>query len=211
MIFSMSDSLCTKEALDQFSKLKPLARNSLVAFNEQRFSDGQEILSELKVQLDSAKNNTSINSDDYRNDLWVLDRYIDFLSKYGHTWENIVNQRFSDSWLSLQDSLDFLRLIKKFSNIDIHFLEDQLVELERTYPYNVFFSIGLPLNALSAAFAEKILTLRSAYTFEDTFMVESWHMRSPGTSFSSITLQWSPALKISAAWCPTMTKESNST
>lgn len=138
----MNDVLRTAEARELFENMKPLMRAALVAINELHFSDGQGALPNLKARLGAAKNNLVVSGDDYFNDLWVLERYIDFLSKYGHTWESILDHRFSESWNLLQDSLDLLRLIKKFSNIDIHFFEDQLIELERTYPYNVFFSIG---------------------------------------------------------------------
>jgi hypothetical protein len=138
----MNDDLRTVEAHELFGNMKPFAQASLVAINELRFSDGQSILLDLKTQLESAKNSVVSDGDDYRNDLWVLERYIDLLAKYGNTWSSIHDHRFSESWCLLQDALDLLRLIKKFSNIDIHFFEDQLIELERMYPYNVFFSIG---------------------------------------------------------------------
>jgi len=138
----MNNELRTEEACELLGEIKPLARASLVAINEDRISDGHDILRDLRGLVDSAKSNAIASSDDYRNDLWVIERYIDFLEKYGHLWKSILDQRFSKSWCLLQDSLDFLRSIKRFSHIDIHFFENQLIELERTYPYNVFFSIG---------------------------------------------------------------------
>lgn len=137
----MNDDLRTVEAREIFGNMKPLARASLVAINELRFSDSQSILMSLKTQLESVKNSVLFD-DEYQNDLWVLERYIDLLETYGNTWSSILERRFSESWCLLQDSLDLLRLIKKFSNIDVHVFEDQLIELEHMYPYNVFFSIG---------------------------------------------------------------------
>ncbi len=138
----MNNELCTAGARALLGKIKPLARASLVAINENPFSDDHDLFRDLRDLVDSAKSNAVAGSDDYRNDLWVIERYMDFLEKYGHLWKSILDQRFSESWCLLQDSLDLLRSIKKFSHIDIHFFEDQLIELERTYPYNVFFSIG---------------------------------------------------------------------
>ncbi|MBI5791875.1 MAG: SEC-C domain-containing protein [Rhodocyclales bacterium] len=138
----MSDALCTQEALDLFGKLRPSIRCALAAFNDQCFPDGQEVLCGLKSQIELVRDKSASASDDYLNNLWVVDRYLDFISKYGLTWESIVNQHFSDSWCSLQDALDLLRLVKRFSRLDISFFEDQVIELERAYPYNVFFSIG---------------------------------------------------------------------
>ena len=122
--------------------MKPLARASLVALNDYRISDSQCALRDIRALVDSAKSNAVADGEEYLNDLWVIERYIDFLAKYGNLWESILDQRFSESWCLLQDSLDLLRLIKRLSHIDIHFFEDQLIELERTYPYKLFFSIG---------------------------------------------------------------------
>ena len=138
----MNNELHTVEARELLGEIKPLARAALGAINEDRFSDSHNLLRDLRALVDSAKSNAVADSDDYRNDLWVIERYIDFLEKYGHLWTSILDQRFSESWIRLQDSLDLLRLIKRFSHIDIHFFVNQLIELERTYPYNVFFSIG---------------------------------------------------------------------
>jgi len=138
----MNSELRTVEAQELLGEMKPMARASLVAINEHRFSDGQDALLNLRALVDSAKSNVAADSDEYLNDVWVIGRYIDFLAKYAYLWNSILDQRYSESWCLLQDSLDLLRSIKRFSHIDIHFFEDQLIELERTYPYNVFFSIG---------------------------------------------------------------------
>lgn len=76
------------------------------------------------------------------NDFFVIRCYVDFFSYYGQLWRLIAEEKFSASWDKLQDAMDALRLIRRFSHIDISALEEQLIELEKTYPYNVFFSIG---------------------------------------------------------------------
>ena len=55
--------------------------------------------------------------------------------------------KFSESWGALQDCLDYLSTVRRFSEIDICAFEDQLVELEKTYPYNIFLSAGLIVDA----------------------------------------------------------------
>lgn len=80
--------------------------------------------------------------DAFFDDLYVLDRCVDFLMTYAHVWRLIGQSDFTTSWVVLQDALDLLRLIKRFSAIDISYFENQLTELERAYPYNVFCSIG---------------------------------------------------------------------
>lgn len=138
----MSKYLHTDQASNVLDLLKPHVKRLLVDFNEHRFIHGQEAVSEVRKVLATAKAAANIVDEDYLNDMYVLDRYVDFLSTYGVLWEKVIDRHFSASWSSLQDALDLLRLIKRFSQIDVDFFENQLIELERTYPYNVFFSIG---------------------------------------------------------------------
>lgn len=147
----MNNELRTEGAKGLLGEMKPLAREALVETNELRFSEAHDLIQNLRALAGSAMNNASAEIDDYRNDLWVIERYIDLLAKYGHLWKSILDQRFSESWCLLQDSLDLLRSIKRFSQIDIHFFEDQLIELERTYPYNVFFSIGATVESFECS------------------------------------------------------------
>jgi len=80
--------------------------------------------------------------DAFFNDLFVLERCIDFLSAYGHVWCLIAQGQFAASWDALQGALDLLRLIRRHSCLDIAGVETQLIELEKAYPYAVFFSLG---------------------------------------------------------------------
>lgn len=126
-----------------FESIKPFARKVLFALNEQRLSDCYKAVDELRGVLITAKQTERSPAEDLLNDFYVLDRYTEFLSSYVGLWGNIFNHKFTTSWISLQDTLDLLRLVKRFSQIDVEFFETQLVELEKTYPYNVFFSIGV--------------------------------------------------------------------
>ncbi|MBP9598462.1 MAG: SEC-C domain-containing protein, partial [Desulfobacter sp.] len=109
--------------------------------NKKSFEDCLEKARQLELKIIDKHNNIQQN-EDVINDFFVLSRFIDFLSAYMNLWKKLLNHEFSSSWNSLQDSLDLLRLIKKFSSINIGFFEDQLLELEKTYPYNIFLSIG---------------------------------------------------------------------
>ena len=75
--------------------------------------------------------------------LFVLDAYADFLSAYADLWEELAKETFGESWNSLQEALGLLRVIKRFSDIDVSFFERQLLELEQAYPYGVFASVGM--------------------------------------------------------------------
>lgn len=132
----------TINAYNIFGHLKPIARNVLVSFNNKYFHEGQENIKQLReilleaIQYDGSKN------EEFLNDIFVINRYIDLLFNYGLLWEKITTDQFSSSWDSLQNCLDLLRIIKKFSRINVEFFENQLLELQRLYPYNIFCSIG---------------------------------------------------------------------
>lgn len=132
----------TINAFNIFGNLKPIARSVLVSFNNQHFDEGQEGIKQVReallesIQYDGSKNEA------FLNDIFVINRYIDLLLNYGSLWEKITANQFSSSWDSLQNCLDLLRLIKIFSKINVEFFENQLLKLERLYPYNIFFSIG---------------------------------------------------------------------
>lgn len=95
-----------------------------------------------KTRIERTRLRNARGPDALFDDLYVLDRCVDFLVTYARVWRFIAQSQFTASWNVLQDALDLLRLIKRFSAIDISFFENQLTELEHAYPYSVFFSIG---------------------------------------------------------------------
>lgn len=80
--------------------------------------------------------------DAFFDDLFVLERSVNFLARYSRLWSLIAQGQFSTSWSVLQDALDELRLIRQHSGLDIGHAEAALLELEKAYPYNIFASIG---------------------------------------------------------------------
>lgn len=73
--------------------------------------------------------------------------YIQFLILYASIWKKLAEQRYGNSWQSLQNAINQYRIVKKFSCENeesrlLSFFENQLISLEKLYPYNVFFSIG---------------------------------------------------------------------
>jgi hypothetical protein len=135
--------LATDEAAMLFAEMKPFARDVLAAFNDCHFEDGGTAVNALRSKLAVARSANPHGDDCYFNDLYVLDRYIDLLSTYGELWHRITTNRFSETWCSLQDALDLLRVIKTNSDINVEFFEGQLTERERADPYDVFFSVGM--------------------------------------------------------------------
>lgn len=100
-------------------------------------------LATIRQSVADAKAGNADAPDCLFDDLFVLDCYTDFLESYADLWAKILQRQYSSSWTSLQDAFDSLRLVRRFSSLDISLFEDQLVELEKAYPYNVFMSVGM--------------------------------------------------------------------
>lgn len=81
------------------------------------------------------------------NDIFLLKQIVHFHYSLVGLWKEIFNMNYSNSWNKLQNCFDSLRAIKKFSFQEIHpifdYFENQLLELEKLYPYHLFFSTGL--------------------------------------------------------------------
>ena len=137
----MTECLLTPDAMSLLHQIAPSLRDALAAFNEHRSDEGRQALVAVREVVGRAKSKSG-HDEALLTDLFVLDRYLDLLSNHDLLWERILAQEFSGSWNTLQDALDLLRLIKRFSTLDVSFFENQLLELEQAYPYQVFFSIG---------------------------------------------------------------------
>jgi hypothetical protein len=147
----MTNQLRTDQASKLFQGLKLKAKSVLPAFYDHDFLSGQQTIAEMHRIVAKEQEATTEADEAYLNDLYVLDKYVCFLATYGELWQKIINQEFADSWCSLQDALGLLRLLKRFSTIDINFFESQLTELEQVYPYNVFFSSGMVVAGLECS------------------------------------------------------------
>lgn len=128
------------------SAVQQQARPALALLNKCRFEEAIEILSGVRDEVTKQKTAAAGREEAYLNDLFVILRYVNFLIEYCTVWKKIIAQRFSDSWSSLQDALTLLRVVKRFSSVNVAFFEEQLTELEKTYPYNVFFSVGIAVD-----------------------------------------------------------------
>jgi len=151
----MSQNLKTEFGLSALKYIIPKLRAALVEFNNSHFPRGQELISEIGSDLASVEAKSAPLGEDSLNDLFVVKRYVRFLSVYGTLWDKIVKYEFSASWNDLQDALDLLRLIKRFSSINVSFFENQLLELEQAYPYNVFFSVGMTVEYIECGICGK--------------------------------------------------------
>lgn len=136
----MNNELQTLNGMLLSQRVLPELAQALRAFNELRFDQGKRSIADVDEVLNFARRDT--DEEHFLNDLFILDKYVRLMERYGLLWDAIVAQRFSASWVYLQDGLDLLRLIKRLSSLDVSFFENQLLELEAAYPYKIFASIG---------------------------------------------------------------------
>lgn len=134
--------LKTAEGCDLLSSLRAPLRVYLQLVDADvgvtKLSEIDRLLSELsnsKVLHESGE-------EDVLNDVFLLERYVRLIGEYGLLWRQVASSQFSESWCTLQNAFDLIRLIRRFSNINTSAIEDQLNALESLYPYDVFFSMG---------------------------------------------------------------------
>ena len=136
----------TKEIDSLHKQLLPGIKNLLQSLNDLDFNSSDEIIKKLTGRLDSYRKTVNNGNESTLNEFFVLRCYVSLFKSYTSVWLKIVNGQFSESWNSLQDSLDQLRTVKRFASTEnnkaIDFLEFQLTQLEHLYPYSIFASIG---------------------------------------------------------------------
>jgi len=137
----------TPEATSIYSEIQPLIRGLLVSLNNLDFADANQTIKESSDRLLVAKEKSPQDVERVLNEFYVMNRLTDMLAAYSEVWSKILKSEFSSSWHSLQDAINFLGQTKSLSGCPqshlLDFFENQLVELEKLYPYNVFFSVGI--------------------------------------------------------------------
>lgn len=137
----MTTPLASELVNDLWRSLRYGLRQVFEAIDDRRFETVEPLIDPIRGSLDACRNTPANKVEDRLNDLYVLDRYLDFALSYGKFWHQVVTGEFSQSWNTLQDALDYLRSIKRFSRLDVGVFEHQLAQLEGLYPYKIFFSI----------------------------------------------------------------------
>jgi hypothetical protein len=110
------------------------------------FESAKQVAEKLGALVnDYEKSGTNNHPDEFYNDCFIFDRFASLLNRYAQYWSQICDGFYPGSWDTLQDVLNSLRLLKRFSNFDrtslFKFLERQAQALEPLYPYKFFSSI----------------------------------------------------------------------
>jgi len=134
----------TDRIASAFARMVPSILDALEAADAFRYAETQDKLATIGAGVDRIAVSPS-DPDDIPNDLYIFSRIVDFFRAYNGVWRDIHGGQFAASWTCLQDALDYLRAIKRFSNDSasaFDFFESQVPEIEKLYPYKVFASIG---------------------------------------------------------------------
>ena len=97
-------------------------------------------IGQLLTTLTEARAAYASCCDDTLNDIFILEKYVQLFAEYGRLWNQIATLNCTESWTSLQNAFDLIRLIQRFSRMNVSAIEDQLYALEAAYPYNIFLA-----------------------------------------------------------------------
>ena len=137
----------SREVSALYIQFSPVIGRVLRLINALDFREGKEEIDRVQSELDSVKDQLRCTRDQVLDEHFVLHTYWKMLWEYLELWEKIANARFASSWDSLQNALYQIRTVKRFASCglgqSISLFESQLTELEKLYPYDVFFSVGI--------------------------------------------------------------------
>lgn len=136
----MTERLHTAPAEGALQRIKPALRHALQLIEQSRFADADPLFAAVKADITAIRETPE--SEALLCDLFAIKEYVEVIASYRDFWRCIWEADYPASWGRLQDALDHLRLVKRFSTIDVEYFEAQMIELESAYPYKVFASIG---------------------------------------------------------------------
>lgn len=83
-------------------------------------------------------------NEEIANSSFVIKNYLKLLENYSKYWDYLGNRKYKETWNLLQNCIDNLINICRFSRertlFDLNLWEEHLRELEKLYPYRVFGS-----------------------------------------------------------------------
>lgn len=138
----------TQVAAEFWASNLPAIELSLHRINCAEWYEAFDLIKKLKVGVPGSAGSQYLEEE--LNEFFVLRRYLGLLEHYARLWQNISDEKLAESWRSLQDCLDRIRLLRRFGTNQlvkhVSFFEPELVALEGLYPYNIFCSIGIEVS-----------------------------------------------------------------
>lgn len=84
-------------------------------------------------------------NEEIANSMFVVKAYCRMFKYYSMYWKLLLQERYKDSWTLLQDTIDMLIIVTRFTKdhnkFDIDNFNNHLHQLEKLYPYKIFSSI----------------------------------------------------------------------
>lgn len=97
--------------------------------------------------------------DDFYDDMFICQTFCMFLATYADYWTILLQKDYPESWNRLQDAIDCLRTLNRFSLVNktsvFRFFEKQLQSLEILYPYRIFASIEVIAGRVECSICQK--------------------------------------------------------
>lgn len=138
-----------KNELEDFPKHRELKTNINEIYRELKRQTYERViqLCQESVQLcDNIKMQAIVSQNELiANSLFVVKAYCEMFKYYSMYWQLLLEERYKDSWILLQDTIDKLFVVTKFTKnhneFGIELLNEHLNQLEKLYPYKIFASI----------------------------------------------------------------------
>lgn len=93
------------------------------------------------------------------NASFLLKKYVDLLTEISKFWELSQNVEYQSAWSSLQNAIDDVKILKKFSEghneKKLNNIENYLLNIEKLYPYSLFMSVEFIAQQLNCSICNK--------------------------------------------------------
>jgi len=126
------------------------------SLHEKKFQNSKDTLKLIEIEISKLTSNDEL----VLNDIYLLKQILLFHNSLIFLWEDIYQEKYSNSWNNLQTCFDRLRNINKFSlnnqkTKELDFFEKQLLIIEKLYPYNIFMSMGMETSLFECSICKK--------------------------------------------------------
>jgi hypothetical protein len=137
-----------KTELTDFCELSSVRANINKAYSElesQNYDKVIQICDISIVECEKIKEKAvTLEKEEIANSMFVVSAYCKVLKYYSRYWQKLLEGKYKDSWVVLQDTIDNLISVTKFTEnhgeFGIREFNSHLNELEKLYPYSIFAS-----------------------------------------------------------------------
>lgn len=137
-----------KSELNEYSEYRSLQSNINEIYDELCRRNYDNVIQTCDLSIETSdrikQQAIALKNEDVANSMFVIRSYFKMLKYYSIYWKTLLSGRYKDSWMVLQDTIDKLIDVTKFTNnhseFGINKFNNHLNMLEKLYPYKVFAS-----------------------------------------------------------------------